>query len=62
MPDPRPPLSAKELADLIEELDRVMKEAATLRREVTKQLEEQRHRQQQKLSPESRSRPPGKRR
>jgi hypothetical protein len=54
MPEPPKPLSPKELADLLKELDRVMDEAADLRREVTRQLEEQRHRQLQKLSPVSR--------
>jgi hypothetical protein len=54
MPPTPKPLSRKDLADLLAELDRVMEEASTLRREVTRQLEEQRNRQQQQLSPTSR--------
>jgi hypothetical protein len=48
------PLSPKDLAELLAELDQVMEEASTLRREVTRQLDEQRQRQQQHLSPAAR--------
>ncbi|HEX5107341.1 MAG TPA: hypothetical protein VFV95_02795 [Vicinamibacterales bacterium] len=50
MADPPKPLSPKELADLIEELDQVLAEASNLRRQVTRQLEEHHQRQQQKLT------------
>lgn len=44
-------LSPEELAALVDELDRVMEEASRLRREVTRQLEEQRDGQQQTITP-----------
>jgi hypothetical protein len=50
MADPPKSLSPKELADLIKELDQVLTEAANLRHEVTRQLEEHYQRQQQKLT------------
>ena len=42
MPDRRVPLTPERLATLLDKLDDVMAEAARLRREVTRQLSEQR--------------------
>jgi hypothetical protein len=42
MPDRRLPLTPERLATLLDKLDDVMAEAARLRREVTRQLSEQR--------------------
>jgi hypothetical protein len=46
-------LSADELQAVLKRLDDVMAEAAELRREVTRQLGEQRSRTQQKITPTS---------
>jgi hypothetical protein len=47
MPDRRVPLTPERLAALLDKLDDVMAEAARLRREVTRQLSEQRRGLQQ---------------
>jgi hypothetical protein len=47
----RPTLTPERLAQLLEKLNDVMGEAARLRREITRQLEEQRRTIQQKLTP-----------
>lgn len=47
MPDRRVPLTPERLATLLDKLDDVMAEAARLRREVTRQLFEQRRGLQQ---------------
>jgi hypothetical protein len=51
MPSDRQPLTPERLAQLLEKLNDVMGEAARLRREVTRQLAEQRHSVEQKLTP-----------
>ena len=43
-------LSAEQMAAVLAKLDEVMAEAARLRREITKQLVDQRRAQQQKIS------------
>jgi hypothetical protein len=50
MPD-REPLTPERLAQLLHKLDEVMGEAARLRREITRQLDDQRRSVQQKLTP-----------
>jgi hypothetical protein len=50
MPDRRDPLTPERLAALLATLDDVMAEAARLRREVTRQLADQRQATQQRVT------------
>lgn len=47
---PRRPLTPAQLAETLQRLEDVMDEAARLRREITKQMAEQKQHQQQKVS------------
>ena len=51
MADESTPISADKLKQVLDRLDDVLAEAARLRKEVVRQLGEQRERQQQQLSP-----------
>ena len=54
-------IAADVLATVLSKLDEVMAEAERLRRQVSRQLAEQRASQQQKLNPASRKKPSRKR-
>ena len=57
MPDAAPkPLTPKQLSEVLARLDAVMNEAARLRRQITRQMADDRRRQQQKLSADPRRR------
>jgi arsenate reductase-like glutaredoxin family protein len=61
MADDRTPITADHLKQVLERLDDVLAEAARLRKEVIRQLTEQRANQQQHVTPRKRKRATQKR-